>query len=230
MADVSIIIPSFNEEGGIVTFLTKLQSLRTRCELILVDGGSEDDTVILAEPYVDKLIKSAKGRAVQMNTGAASASAPVLLFLHSDTYLPINAVDYIQQAINSGYCWGRFDITLSGKPKILGLIAWLMNKRSRWTGIATGDQAIFVKQTTFKQLGGFPKIALMEDIALCSSLKQQGKPYCIRSVVTSSGRRWIRFGIVKTILLMWWLRLRYFFGAKPNDLEYLYRKGLFWKE
>jgi len=230
MADISIIIPTLNEEVGIITFLTKLQSLRPQCELIVVDGGSDDETVVLAESYVDDVIMSSKGRAIQMNVGAAMATSPLLLFLHADTYLPDNADEQIHHAMNEGYQWGRFDIKLSGKHKMLSLVAWLMNKRSRWTGIATGDQAMFVKKSLFDQVGGFADIALMEDITLSAKLKEESKPYCLRSKVLSSGRRWLSFGIVKTIALMWWLRLRYFLGADPVDLELLYRKGLFWKD
>ena len=231
MADVSIIIPTLNEEVGIITFLTKLQPLRPQCELIVVDGGSDDETATLAEPYVDDVVQASKGRAIQMNVGAAMASSPIVLFLHSDTYLPKEGINAILHAINQGYDWGRFDIQLSGNHKLLALVAWLMNKRSRWTGIATGDQAIFVNKTAFDHVGGFSEIALMEDINLSAKLKQVGsKPSCLKSKVTSSGRRWLSFGIVKTILLMWWLRLRYHFGAPPAELEYLYRKGKFWKD
>lgn len=229
MADISIIIPTLNEEVGIITFLTKLQPLRSQCELIVVDAGSHDDTAKIAEPFVDDVIRTGKGRAIQMNVGAAMASAPIVLFLHADTYLPDDAVEKIQQAIDNGYNWGRFDITLFGQHKMLVIVAWLMNKRSRWTGIATGDQAIFVKKDIFEQVGGYADIALMEDIDLSAKLKGDSKPYCSQSKVASSGRRWLDFGVFKTISLMWWLRLRYYFGADPAKLEQLYRKGLFWK-
>lgn len=230
MADVSIIIPTLNEEVGIITFLTKLQPLRPQCELIVVDGGSDDETVSLAEPYVDDVVQASKGRAIQMNVGAAMASSPIVLFLHSDTYLPKDGINYILHAINQGYDWGRFDIQLSGKHKMLSVVAWLMNQRSRWTGIATGDQAIFVNKSVFDHIGGFSDIALMEDIDLSAKLKQGSKPFCLKYKVTSSGRRWISFGVLKTILLMWWLRLRYHFGAQASELEVLYRKGKFWKD
>lgn len=230
MAEISIIIPTLNEEVGIITFLTKLQALRPQCELIVVDGGSDDDTAALAEAYVDDVVTSDKGRSIQMNVGAAMASAETVLFLHSDTYLPDDAIEQIQHAIKKSYSWGRFDIKLSGKHKILLIVAWLMNKRSRWTGIATGDQAIFVKKEMFDRVGGYADIALMEDINLSAKLKEKGKPYCSRSRVISSGRRWLSFGIFKTISLMWWLRLRYFLGADPIELERLYRKGLFWRD
>jgi len=226
---LSIIIPTLNEEEGIVEFLQPLQQLRADCEILIVDGGSDDNTVELALPYVDDVLKSAKGRAMQMNEGAAIASAPVLLFLHADTSLPDDAHTQIQSAIDRGANWGRFDVTLSTNDLRLNIVAWMMNKRSYLTGIATGDQAIFVKKDLFEELGGFANIALMEDIELSSRLKKQGRPYCVKSKVISSARRWLSFGVIRTILLMWFLRLRYFFGADPIELEQLYRKGRFWK-
>ena len=229
MADISIIIPTYNEEIGIITFLTKLQALRPECELIVVDGGSDDDTVNIVEPLVDDVVRSDKGRALQMNVGAAKANAPILLFLHADTFLPTNALEQVQQAMDKGHKWGRFDIKLTGKSLVLSVVAWMMNKRSCMTGIATGDQALFVEKSLFEKVGGYADIALMEDIELSSKLKKQTKPYCVKAKVISSGRRWLSFGVIKTVLLMWWLRLRYFFGSDPTDLEQLYRKGLFWK-
>ncbi|MFW5426834.1 MAG: TIGR04283 family arsenosugar biosynthesis glycosyltransferase [Methylophagaceae bacterium] len=229
MAKISIIIPTYNEEVGIITFLTKLQVMRPECELIVVDGGSDDDTVSLVESFVDDVVRSDKGRAIQMNVGAAMASTPILLFLHADTFLPKDAMEQIQQAMEKGFQWGRFDIKLSGKSLVLSFVAWMMNKRSCLTGIATGDQALFVDKTVFDELGGFADIALMEDIELSSKLNKQTKPYCVKTKVISSSRRWLSFGVVKTILLMWWLRLRYFLGTDPTDLEQLYRKGRFWK-
>lgn len=229
MAEISIIIPTLNEQTGIVSFLTKLQTLRPQCELIVVDGGSDDQTVTLAAPYVDDIIQTQKGRSVQMNAGAVAACSPILLFLHADTLLPDDAIEQIQQAITDGYQWGRFDIKLTGSHPMLKVVAWLMNKRSRWTGIATGDQAIFVTKALFEQMNGFAEIALMEDIELSSRLKKQGRPYCIKSKVISSGRRWLNFGIFKTIVLMWWLRLQFFLGAQPEHLAKLYTEGRFWK-
>ena len=229
MADISIIIPTYNEEVGIETLLNKLQALRPQCELIIVDGGSEDNTVSLVSQHVDVVIHSDKGRALQMNVGAATAKAPILLFLHADTFLPDNAIEQLNSAMAKGFVWGRFDIKLTGSSRLLSIVAWSMNKRSRWTGIATGDQALFLDKPVFEQLGGFAEISLMEDIELTSRLRKLGKPYCSKSKVISSGRRWISFGIIKTILLMWSLRLRYFFGADSDELEQLYRKGKIWK-
>ena len=227
-ARVSIIIPSYNEAVGIVVFLDKLQRFRPHCELILVDGGSDDNTLMLANSRVDYMLQSIKGRAVQMNAGAAKANGSILLFLHADTFLPSQAIDEIQTAIRQNFQWGRFDIVLTGKSTVLPVVAWMMNHRSCLTRIATGDQAIFIQTTLFKKIGGFANIALMEDIALSKTLKKY-PPYCIKYKVKSSGRRWLQFGVFKTILLMWCLRLRYFLGAEPYYLEQLYRQGKFWK-
>ena len=221
----SIIIPTFNEAENIEACLMALQLLRHQAEIILSDGGSDDDTLLLAKPLVDISINSAKGRAKQMNAGAKVAQAEILLFLHADTYLPDNALIDIQQGFKAGYQWGRFDISLQG----LIIIATLMSWRSRLTSIATGDQVLFISHQYFDKVNGFADIALMEDITLCRHLKELSKPLCLRSKVISSARRWQQFGVIKTILLMWWLRLAYYFGANPEDLAELYKRGQFWK-
>ena len=225
----SIIIPTLNEEKTIQSCLLALQSLRNESEIIIVDGDSIDNTRILASPLADKVIISAKGRAKQMNNGARQAIGDVLIFLHADTCLPENALQLIQQEISRYGQWGRFDIQLSGNPFMLKVIAQMMNWRSRLTGIATGDQVIFVKRLVFEKAGQYPEINLMEDIALCTALKKISPPICLKNKVISSGRRWEHNGIYKTILLMWSLRLRYFFGADPQTLAYLYNNGSFTK-
>jgi len=224
----SIIIPTLNEEQAIVNCLNALQALRENCEIILVDGGSLDDTQKLAQPLVDKLISTEKGRAIQMNAGAENATGEVIIFLHADTFLPPNTLDKINQAIHS-HPWGRFDVVLSGSHPMLKVVAFLMNWRSRLTGVATGDQAIFVNKGLFESVGHYPTIALMEDIALSKKLKKISPPACLKTKVISSGRRWEKFGVLKTILLMWSLRLRYCFGVDTQTLAYLYNKGQFWK-
>jgi len=229
MAELSIIIPCLNEQKGIHFFLSRLQKLRSQCELILVDGGSEDNTVQIAEPLVDQLIQTSVGRARQMNAGADIAASPILLFLHADTFLPDDAVSQIQYALVHGYRWGRFDIHLMGQHWALPVISYFMNVRSAITGIATGDQAIFVEKALFDQVGTYPNIAIMEDIALSKSLKRREQAYRVLSRVDSSARRWIQFGIYKTILLMWWLRLQYFLGVEPTQLALQYQRGQFWK-
>lgn len=223
----SIIIPTLNEQAGIEACLQALQPLRTVAEIVIVDGGSKDDTLILARPWADKVIHAKKGRAVQMNAGAREAVGSVLVFLHADTLLPDSALHSIAKGFKTGRQWGRFDITLEGGPFMLKIIAFMMNWRSRLTDIATGDQAIFVSRAVFEKAGGYPEIALMEDIALCKILKTIGPPLCLTAKVQSSGRRWEQFGTFKTILLMWSLRLRYRLGHSPDRLAELYRQGRF---
>ncbi|MEI6336904.1 MAG: TIGR04283 family arsenosugar biosynthesis glycosyltransferase [Methylococcaceae bacterium] len=223
----SIIIPTLNEEKTIQSCLLALQPLRNDCELIIVDGDSTDNTRMLAAPLADKVILSAKGRAKQMNNGAKQTTGEILIFLHADTGLPENALPLIQQKISLVRQWGRFDIQLSGNHFLLKVIAQTMNWRSRLTGIATGDQVIFVTRQAFEQAGRYPEISLMEDIALCKKLKKISPPICLTDQVISSGRRWEQNGIYRTILLMWTLRLRYFFGADPKTLVFLYTQGVF---
>ncbi len=224
MPRIAIILPVLNEETHIVAGLNPLQPLRPQgCELIVVDGGSQDQTVALAQPLADRVIASAKGRATQMNAGAALASGDILWFLHIDSLPPVDAVTLINIALrdpNRG--WGRFDVRLSGHPWLLRMVETLMNARSRYTGIATGDQGIFVRRTLFEQIGGYPAIALMEDIALSRLLKRYSRPVCLRQRLQTSSRRWERNGIVRTIVLMWWLRWVYFLGADPDRLTRIY--------
>ena len=223
----SIIIPTLNEEKTIEGCLSALQPLRDECELIIVDGDSIDNTRILAAPLADKVITSAKGRSRQMNNGARLAAGDILIFLHADTRLPENALQMIQQEIGSANQWGRFDVQLSGNSFMLKMIAQMMNWRSRLTGIATGDQTIFVTSRAFDKVGQYPEINLMEDIALCKALKKISPPICLKAKVMGSSRRWERNGIYKTILLMWSIRLRYYFGADPQTLAFLYNNGTF---
>lgn len=223
----SIIIPTLNEEKTIQSCLLALLPLRNECEIIIADCDSIDNTQILAAPLADIVITSAKGRAKQMNNGAKHATGNVLIFLHVDTCLPENALQLIQQEISSARQWGRFDIQLSGKHFMLKAIAQMMNWRSRLTGIATGDQVIFVTRLAFEKAGQYPEINLMEDIAICKALKKISPPICLKHKVISSGRRWEYNGIYKTILLMWSIRLRYFFGADPQTLAFLYASGAF---
>ena len=221
---LSIIIPALNEAANIVTALEALASLRTRgAEVVVVDGGSADDTVALATPLADRIITSARGRATQMNAGAAVARGDVLLFLHADTRLPADADRLILEGLAQSHrAWGRFDVTIDSRHPLLRLVAAAMNARSRFTGIATGDQAMFVTRDAFNAVDGFPEIALMEDIDFARRLKRVSPPLCLRTRSTTSGRRWESRGVVRTILLMWRLRLAYFFGADPQALARRY--------
>ncbi|MBA2350746.1 MAG: TIGR04283 family arsenosugar biosynthesis glycosyltransferase [Burkholderiales bacterium] len=222
---LSIIIPTLNEAGEIAATLRSLQILRARGhEVIVVDGGSADATLGVARPWSDHIVRTGNGRARQMNAGAAIARHSMLLFLHADTRLPESADRLILKHCSDAadQCWGRFDIRLSGSARTLRVVAFMMNWRSRLSGIATGDQAIFVSRSLFDAAGGFPEIALMEDLALSKRLKRLARPRCLRERVESSSRRWEKNGAMRTILLMWRLRLAYRCGASPHLLAKIY--------
>ena len=219
----SIVMPVLDEAADIEAALGALVPYRQRgVEVVVVDGGSGDGTPDRARPLADRVIAAPRGRAVQMNAGAAAATGDVLLFLHADTRLPENADRLVLDGLaRSGRCWGRFDVRFDGGG-LLGLIAVMMNTRSRLSGIATGDQAMFMTRAAFDNAGGFPPIALMEDVALSAKLKRTGKPLALRARVTTSGRRWRAHGMLRTVLLMWALRLRFFLGADPAKLARAY--------
>ena len=220
--DLSIIVPVLDEAAHIERALEALVPVRvSNVEVIVVDGGSRDGTPALAA-RADRVVLTTRGRALQMNAGAAVARGATLMFLHVDCTLPSQGVARVIAA-TSDHAWGRFDITLAGRPSMLRVVAAMMNARSRWSGIATGDQAIFVRRGVFDAVGGFPSQPLMEDIELSKRLRRVGRPACLRERVIASGRRWERDGVWRTIALMWTLRLRYWLGASPDDLARAYR-------
>ena len=222
---LSIIIPALDEATGIGATLEALQSLRAAgCEVIVADGGSADATRAIAAPLCDQVIAAPRGRAAQMNAGARAAHGDALLFLHADTFLPQGALVAVTAALDGGrHRWGRFDVRLAGRHALLRTIASMMNLRSRVTGIATGDQALFMTRAAYAQAGGFPAIPLMEDVAICDRLKALSRPACLRLKVTTSARRWESRGVVRTMVLMWRLRFEYFLGVAPEDLARRYR-------
>jgi rSAM/selenodomain-associated transferase 2 len=221
---LSIIIPVLNEEQSLSTTLAGLQSFRhSGHEIVIVDGGSADSSLEQTHGMADAVLVSRAGRALQMNSGAAVATGEVFLFLHADTVLPENAAQLITSFHTEDNLWGRFDIRLSSNRKIYRLIEFLINQRSRLTSIATGDQAIFIERRLFNKTGGFPEIALMEDIAFSRNLKKVSRPVCLRHKVITSSRRWEQKGVVMTVLLMWKLRLYYYLGVSPEKLNRLYR-------
>jgi rSAM/selenodomain-associated transferase 2 len=224
---ISIVVPALNEGATLEQTLGSLQPLRERGhEVIVVDGGSSDATAALALPYVDRVITGERGRALQMNRGAQAASGSILWFLHADTRVPEQAEEEISGALGAtgSFQWGRFDVRLSGDHWLLRLTGRLMNLRSRLTGIATGDQGIFLRRELFESIGGYSEIPLMEDIDLSRRLKQLALPYCSSKCLVTSSRRWEANGIARTVLLMWYLRLAYFLGRSPERLAGLYRE------
>lgn len=222
MTGLSVIVPVLDESAGVAACLRSLAPLRDRgAEVIVVDGGSTDGTPALAQSLADAVLSSPRGRARQMNVGARRARGDALLFLHADTLLPEGADRLVREALATKE-WGRFDVRIDSASPSLRVVAMLMNLRSRWTGVATGDQAMFVRRSAFEAAGGFPDIALMEDIALSRTLRARGRPACLRERVVTSGRRWERGGVARTILLMWRLRFAYWRGADPADLARRY--------
>jgi rSAM/selenodomain-associated transferase 2 len=222
---ISIVVPALDEAPSIETTLAHLQPARMQgVEVLVVDGGSVDATPAIAAGLADHVLRSGRGRALQLNAGAAAASGSVLLFLHADSVLPADFEQALRQTLGEqDLAWGRFDVSITGPHRLLGLIAILMNARSRLTGIATGDQAIFATRSLFERVGGFPSQPLMEDIAFCKAAKKLVPPHCLRARVRTSGRRWLAQGVVRTVMLMWALRAAYFFGADPARLAALYR-------
>lgn len=221
---LSVVVPALNEAAGIVAALQALAPLRAAGhEVVVVDGGSSDGTATLAAAHACRVLASEPGRARQMNAGAAVASGELLLFLHADTRLPEGAADAMQGALQRGARWGRFDVTIEGRSAWLPVVAFMMNWRSRLTGIATGDQALFMHAALFRELGGYAPLPLMEDIELTRRLRATGPPACLRARVRTSGRRWDTRGAWPTIWLMWTLRWRYWRGTPAEALARAYR-------
>jgi rSAM/selenodomain-associated transferase 2 len=222
--NVSVIVPVLDEEKTIATTLDALIALAPH-EIIVVDGGSTDRTAEICQQFdVDvKVMVSARGRARQMNFGAKAASGDILLFLHADTTLPNSAFDDIRLALgDSRYVGGRFDVELAGQHWMLKVIGAMINYRSRLSKVSTGDQAIFVRRFVFEQIGGYPDIPLMEDVAFCRMLRHTGEIACLKSRVMTSARRWEIDGVWRTILRMWALKLLYLAGVSPNRLKQYY--------
>ncbi len=223
-APITVVVPVLNEADLAADLGRRLATLAAAndVEVVVVDGGSSDLTADLLRDAGLRLLSAARGRASQMNAGARATGGEVLLFLHADTRLPQDAPAAIRGAVGAGAVWGRFDVIIDGRSRWLPLVAGMMNLRSRLTGIATGDQALFVRRALFEQIGGFPEQPLMEDVELSKRLKAVARPACLRATVTTSGRRWDRHGVWPTILLMWRLRLAYWRGVPAAELARRY--------
>ena len=222
MKKISVILPVLNEAACISRRLRQLHAFRRQGhELIVADGGSSDDTVALAGPLADRVLTGARGRALQMNQAAAVAGGDILLFLHADTQLPEAAAALVEAALeNAG--WGWFDVRLDNPARHYRVIAWCMNRRARITRVCTGDQALFVKRELFVEIGCFPEIPLMEDVAISKRLRKRAASAVIDAVAVTSSRRWEQRGVSATVLLMWKLRLLYFSGVSPVRLVRFY--------
>jgi rSAM/selenodomain-associated transferase 2 len=220
---LSIIVPALDEAAGIERCLERMRGPRTRGhEVIVVDGGSRDATPALVRPLADRVVEASRGRATQMNAGAAIAHGEGLFFVHADTLLPEGADRAVSAAL-ALKPWGRFDVRIAGRHPMLRVVGQMMNLRSRLSGIATGDQAMFVRRTVFDALGGYAAIPLMEDIEMSRRLRRLAWPACLRDRVEISGRRWESRGVLRTVALMWRLRLAYRLGADPARLAERYR-------
>ena len=223
---LAVIMPVLNEAAALTASLGALAGLRARgAVLIVADGGSTDGSLALPQAQADAVVCAPRGRAAQMNAGAChplARQADALLFLHADTRLPPGADKLIEQALADGASWGRFDVLIEGRHPLLPLVATLMNRRSRASGIATGDQAMFVRRSVFESLGGFAPLPLMEDIELSARLKRVGAPACLRERVTTDGRRWDQRGFWRTVWLMWRLRAAFALGVDSQALALRY--------
>jgi rSAM/selenodomain-associated transferase 2 len=223
---LSVVIPVRNEVVALPCLLADLADLRAvGAEIIVVDGGSSDGTCELVQGHVDQLLSSAPGRALQMNAGAAAARGEYLWFVHADTRVSAESIRSLLEVLNERPLWGRFDVRLSGAGLALKLIGWMISLRSRLTGIASGDQGIFVARQRFNAYGGYAQMPLMEDLQLCQRLRAQARPRCLRPPLSTSSRRWEQNGIWRTVLLMWCLRIAYYCGASPEKLARQYRRG-----
>jgi rSAM/selenodomain-associated transferase 2 len=220
---LSVIVPTLEEEHALGPTLARVRTAEVH-EVIVVDGGSRDATARVAARSADRVLVAPAGRAGQMNAGAAAASGDVLLFLHADTLLPLGFAAAIARALaDPATVAGRFDVRLEGASVLLPVIAAAVNARSRWTRIATGDQAIFVRRCAFEAVGGYAPVPLFEDVRLTAALKRVGRIACVRERVVTSARRWERRGPLRTVLLMWGLRVGHALGVPPARLRRLYR-------
>ncbi len=220
---ITVVVPALNEAANIKTTLERLQLMRARGdEVVVVDGGSVDQTVMVASSLADRVIHADRGRARQMNAGAEAANGSILWFLHADTLVPEGADRLIVDALQDNV-WGRFNVRFSGRGRLLSVVAWMMNHRSCWSGVATGDQGIFVTRTLFEQVGGYPLLPLMEDVALSKHLRRTASPFCVDIPLVTSSRRWEQRGTVRTIVLMWWLRFAYWIGVPVERIARWYR-------
>lgn len=225
MPRLSFVIPVVNEAAGIAELLQRLARDFPGAERVVVDGGSRDDSVSEALRHADLVLMSEPGRALQMNLGAAAARGDILCFLHADTW-PCFDANALHAQTDSDFRWGFCRVRLRGNSGALRVIAASMNRRSRWTRVATGDQLLVVARDFFAQNGGFAEIPLMEDVEISKRLRALAPPRAFPLHVSSSGRRWEQRGVVRTVLLMWALRLAYWAGVSPQRLWRYYYGGV----
>ncbi len=238
---ISVIIPTLNEAKNIQATLATTQ-IATNVEVIIVDGGSEDDTVAIAQSEGIKVISSYRGRALQMNAGAAAATGEILLFLHADTHLPAKFDVMVRKIFSRSISTsiskpiskpistetivaGAFTLKIDAKGIALRLVEWGVKLRSHLFKMPYGDQAIFLKKQTFQEIGGFPELPIMEDFELIRRLQSYGKIAIIPVSVVTSARRWLQKGVFQTTLINQIVIIAYFLGISPESLRSLYRQG-----
>jgi len=225
LPQISIIIPTLNEAENLPELLQNLARIRKKSsintEIIIVDGGSVSGAPIVSDPN-DIVLLSPRGRAVQMNAGAGKARGELLIFLHADTRLPLQAAGHWQRLLLGSVPWAYYSVYIDHPGLVFRIIEWFMNTRSRFTRIATGDQVFCIRRDLFEQCGGFANIELMEDVDLSSRLKKHVKPLMFSEPVQCSARKWLKHGVIRTVVMMWALRAAYFFGASPSKLRAIY--------
>ncbi len=224
---IGVVIPVLNEWQRVESLLEKAEEWHVG-EVIFVDGGSTDGTQDILDALGAHWIASRQGRALQMNEAARRVRGDILVFLHADTDVGEDAFKLISVLFERypDIVGGRFDVRLSGKGVMFRVIEFMINLRSRLTRISTGDQAMFVRRDVFESLGGFPEQPILEDIEFSRRLKRAGHVICLRNKVVTSSRRWEQHGIFRTVLLMWKIRLFYWFGVSPDRLAKMYRNDV----
>jgi rSAM/selenodomain-associated transferase 2 len=218
---LSIIIPVLNDALALSSLLVSLQGVRDSVEIIVVDGGSKDASCDVAERHAHRLLHTAAGRAAQMRAGAQAATGGWLWFVHADSVLSPSLLVSMQQ-LPDHWQWGRCDVQFDDPRPAFRVIAFFMNWRSRLTGICTGDQGIFVRRQLYDGVGGFAALPLMEDVELSARLKRKARVHRPGTPLVTSARRWQKHGVLRTVLLMWWLRLQFFAGVPATTLHQRY--------
>ena len=218
---ISVIVATLNEQDHLPATLRGV-TLAPGDELIVVDGGSTDQTVAIAQQFTSQVLHSRRGRAVQMNWGARHAHGDILLFLHADTRLPAAGLETVRRALQDGAVGGAFRLAIMPPTPGLRLVAWGTNLRARFGRLPYGDQALFMPRQVFEALGGYDDIPFMEDVRMVQALRKRGRLMILPQAVYTSGRRWQRDGVFYTTVCNTVLITLYFWGVPPEKLQRWY--------